>query len=146
MESTNLSLTDLSDIILPAPIPFWPLGQGAYLLCIAVVIMIGLLAYLYLEHNRVNRYRRVGLSLLTNAESIHDVSVVLKRVALAVFPRDRVASLYGDPWLGFLGETCQGCKVKGLGHNSDTKADAELIDAAGFWIRNHRVKEQISRG
>jgi hypothetical protein len=146
MESANLSLTDLSDIVLPPSISFWPLGQGAYLFCLAILISIGLLTYLYLTRKRANAYRREGLRLLASAETVHDVSVVLKRVALGVFARERVASLYGDPWLRFLGETCSGCKVQGLCGTPDLLADDELRTAAGFWIRHHTVTQEKPRG
>lgn len=135
------SLNDLSDIILPDPVPFWPLGQGAYLLLIGIAIAVGLLVYLYLEHYRSNQYRRAGLSLLSNAATVHDVSVVLKRVALAVFARERVASLYGESWLEFLKETCSDCNIEDLCQAPQARAEKELIDAAGSWIRNHKVNQ-----
>ncbi|MFT5697941.1 MAG: hypothetical protein ACI8ZB_000795 [Desulforhopalus sp.] len=139
MESANASLTDLSDIVLPAPIEFWPLGQGAYLLLIAILISVGLLAYLYVGHQRANRYRRIGLKLLATAQSVYDVSVVLKRVALAAFPRERVASLYGASWVEFLNQTCADCNLESLDLNGENMAEKDLITAAGFWIRNHNV-------
>lgn len=139
MESTNSSLKDLSDIILPPPVPLWPFGQGAYLLIIAIVLTMVFFAYLYKKRYRANQYRRVGLHLLTSAITVYDVSVILKRVALAAFPREKVASLYGDQWAIFLGETCPGCNVEKLRSNPKNVADKRLLDAAALWIRNHKV-------
>lgn len=142
MESANSSLADLSDIVLPAPVEFWPLGQGAYLLLIAILIGVGLLVYLYVGHQRANRYRRIGLNLLATAQTVYDVSVVLKRVALAAFPRERVASLYGAPWVEFLNQTCPDCNLESLDTDGENMADKELISAASFWVRNHTVNPE----
>ncbi|MCP3888410.1 MAG: DUF4381 domain-containing protein [Desulfobulbaceae bacterium] len=142
MESTNSSLNDLHDIVLPDPVGLWPLGQGAYLLLIAVVITVGLLAYLYRERYRENQYRRVGLNFLGHAVSVYDVSVILKRVALAAYPREQVASLYGDQWVEFLKKTCPGCDIEELSSNPENEAGKVLIDATSFWIRNHKVNIQ----
>lgn len=142
MESSHSSLNNLSDIVLPDPVPLWPLGQGAYLLLIAVVIVVGLFTYLYSERYRANQYRRAGLSLLGNAVTVYDVSVVVKRVALAVFPREEVASLYGHLWTDFLKETCPGSNLEGLQSHPEKMADQELLDAARFWIRNHKMKSK----
>ncbi len=143
MERAKSSLNDLSDIILPDPVPFWPLGMGGYLLLLAIVTGVGLLFYLYLEHRRNNQYRRVGLNLLSSAVTVHDVSVTLKQVALAVFQREQVASLYGESWSEFLKATCADCNIEDLCQYPEKQADKELIGAAGFWIRNHKV---IRRG
>lgn len=142
MESANSSLTDLSDIVLPGPVEFWPLGQGAYLLLLALLISVGLLVYLYMERYRANGYRRIGLNLLAEAQSVYDVSVVLKRVALAAFPRERVASLYGASWVEFLTQTCPDCNLDSLDINGENVADKDLITAAGFWIRNHNAYQK----
>lgn len=139
MESTQSSLNNLSDIVLPDPVSFWPLGQGSYLLLMAVLLTVGVLAYLYRERYRKNRYRRTGLSLLADAATVYDVSVVLKRVALVVFPRTQVASLYGDEWADFLGATCPGCNLEEVKKSPESDAGKVLKDAASFWIRNHTV-------
>ncbi|BHH85899.1 DUF4381 domain-containing protein [Desulforhopalus sp. 52FAK] len=139
MESTQSSLNNLSDIVLPDPVSFWPPGQGSYLLLVAVLITAVVLAYLYRERYRKNQYRRVGLTLLSSAVTVYDVSVVLKRVSLAVFPRTQVAALYGDEWAEFLEETCPGCTIKEIRAHPESEAGKGLKDAASLWIRNHTV-------
>jgi hypothetical protein len=87
-----------------------------------------------------NAYRKAGLMLLGNAETAYDVSVVLKRVALAVFPREQVASLYGDDWAAFLHKTCPRSYFKALvSSNSGAAPDEDLVELASTWIRHHRV-------
>jgi len=137
MESTTSSLQDLSDIVVPDPVPFWPLGQGSYLLFAAIVILAGILVYFYWVRYKKNQYRREGLILLGNAVTVYDVSVILKRVALAVFPRTQVASLYGDEWIDFLQKTCPGCTIAEVGLSPASEAGKALKDGASFWIRNH---------
>lgn len=140
MESTTTSLQDLSDIIVPDPVPFWPLGQGSYLLLVAILITAAILAYLYRERYRENQYRRDGLTLLSGAVTVYDVSVILKRVALAAFPRREVAPLYGDEWVSFLQKTCPGCSnIEEVGASPETAAGKVLKDGASMWIRNHTV-------
>jgi len=86
--------------------------------------------------------------LLGSAETAYDVSVVLKRVALAVFPRDQVASLYGDDWAAFLHKTCPRSYFKALvSSNSNAEPGEDLVELASIWIRHHRVpKSTIAVG
>lgn len=142
MESSNSSLSNLIDIIPPSPVPFWPLGQGAYLLLVAIMISAALLIYLSLVHYKANQYRREGLNLLGDAVTVHDVSVVLKRVALAAFPREHVASLYGELWVRFLKETCSNCDLEELQSELENEAGQELVNTASFWISKHQVKHK----
>ncbi len=142
MESANTSLNNLSDIILPPPILFWPLGQGAYLLLIAILITAAFLTYTCLARYKSNYYRRMGLSLLDSATTVYDVSVALKRVALAAFPRERVASLYGDLWVGFLQDTCSDCDFGQLLSQPNDDAEITLITIARYWVRNHNVSHR----
>ena len=51
------------------------------------------------------------------------MNVILKRVALAAFPRPMVASLYGDDWAAFLDGTCRRARFSSLGEIDD---DAEV--------------------
>ena len=54
------------------------------------------------DRRQENAYRRAGLALLARAETAHEISVILIRVALAAFPREQAASLVGEDWRGFL--------------------------------------------
>ena len=139
MESTTSSLQNLSDIIVPDPVPFWPLGQGSYLLLAAILITAVILAYLCRERYRKNQYRRDGLTLLSGALTVYDVSVILKRVALVAFPRTEVAPLYGAEWVSFLQKTCPECNFEEMGASPEIEAGEVLKDGASFWIRNHTV-------
>jgi Ca-activated chloride channel family protein len=89
------------------------------------------------------------------SESIRQLSVLLKRVALAAYPRIGVASLYGDDWLTFLDQQIGGNHFsKGIGRvlaaaMADPNAGADLsitewdglIDQVRHWITAHRVED-----
>jgi len=79
---------------------------------------------------------------VNEAKTAHDISVTLKRVALAVFPREDVASLYGDAWAAFLHKTCPREYFQALQKpDAETTADTELIELARTWIQHHRVPD-----
>lgn len=137
MDSSTSSLENLSDIIVPESVAFWPLGPGAYLLLLAFLTAALISGYLYYKRYRANRYRKAGLLLLEDAATVHDVSLVLKRVALAAFPRGQVASLYAKEWEDFLSVTCKKCVFSGLLGEAEKKADKKLLDSARLWIRCH---------
>lgn len=107
---------------------------------VTAVVMI--VCWRFYAVRKKNAYRRAGLALLKQAKTVHDISVLLKRVALAVFPRKQVASLYGEIWITFLNRTCshshfsETCVM-----DSNAQASRELIESAGIWIRYHRIPE-----
>jgi hypothetical protein len=59
-----------------------------------------------IRHRQLNCYRREALALLDTVDgSGIALATLVKRVALSVYPRERVASLAGERWLIFLDET-----------------------------------------
>ena len=86
--------------------------------------------------------RDMGLLLLGGAKTAHDVSVVMKGVALAVFPREQVASLYGDDWAVFRHRTCPRSHFSEMvTTDAGAESDQALIELADIWIRHHRVSD-----
>jgi hypothetical protein len=140
MDENQYSLNNLRDIVMPDAPPFWPPASGFWVALAMVAAILLFVAWrLYTVRNR-NAYRKAGLMLLGSAETAYDVSVVLKRVALAVFPREQVASLYGDDWAAFLHKTCPRSYFKALvSSNSGAEPAEDLVDLASTWIRHHRV-------
>ncbi|MEX0330093.1 MAG: DUF4381 domain-containing protein, partial [Puniceicoccaceae bacterium] len=109
---------------------------------LAVVLsLILFLAWSMVEQRRRNAYRRAGLLLLEEVGTTYELSVLLKRVALAVFPREEVASLHGAEWVEFLGRTCPGVDLAALVAGDGTaEIETALKEAAAYWIRNHRTE------
>ena len=143
MNSTDMhSLDKLRDIVRPDAPAFWPPAPAVLVILgiATAALMVG--AWQLIASWRRDAYRRAGLTLLREARTGHDVSVVLKRVALAVFPRAQVASLYGATWLAFLNRTCEHCCFSdSTVLQPDGQAQPELIACADIWIRRHRLSD-----
>ena len=108
--TNSLSIADLRDYLLPAPIPLLPLAPWAWVtLAIVTLAVISVGTAAYMRHRR-NAYRRAGMALLaagsaapqTGASSPREINQLLKRVALAAYGRSKAASLYGQEWVEFL--------------------------------------------
>ncbi len=106
-------LDALRDIHPPPPVPFWPPAPGWWLLA-ALALLTGL--FLWLRHRRRRALLRAALAELEVLEArwrregegaalAADLSRLLRRVALACFPGERVAGRTGDAWLSFLDRT-----------------------------------------
>jgi hypothetical protein len=145
VDTDPYSLTGLRDIIVPDAPPFWPPAPGLWVALGIVVLLAFLVAWRIYARVRQNAYRKAGLQLLVEAETIHDISVALKRVALAAFPREEVASLYGDAWTTFLHVTCPRENFQALLEiDAASTADQGLIELASTWIQHHRVPDSPS--
>jgi len=118
-------LAKLHDIHLPAPIGWWPLAPGWYLLLVIVLLLLGLVFYFLRRAQRHKRAKLQALQLLhryeqeyqteaNSQQSSMKVSELLRRVALAYYPREDVAGLQGDAWLSFLARTSKGIDFKAL--------------------------------
>jgi Domain of unknown function (DUF4381) len=155
----NLDLTSLDrlhDVIVPAPVPWWPPAPGWVVIGFLLALVFVYWLIRGVRHWQSNCYRREALELL---ETVHDSGVelatLIKRVALSVYPRARVASLTGDQWLSFLDQTGRtdaftkgsGRWIARLAYEPQLIAslpDAErrgLIAAVRDWITRHRVEE-----
>jgi len=139
------NLNNLHDIVMQPPPGWFPFAAGVWLLLGFVLVVICLLCLrLYIKW-RANAYRRAGLALLANAQTNDDVSVILKRVALAVWPRTEVASLYGTVWSTFLNTTCLQRDFSLFGDSVVSEVSSasftRRIDLARVWIKYHQVTE-----
>jgi len=111
--TTRATLQKLADITTPAPVSWVPQTWG-WAVVAAVVLATALWFAVRLRKRQLaNRYRREALAELTLlearlADSAHRASALaaipplLKRVALAAWPRPEVASLSGEAWVAFL--------------------------------------------
>ena len=110
------TLQQLRDIHLPPPISGWPWAPGWWILMGVIVITIACLGYFLRRRFLQNKAKNAALAALwlcrrayevdhDGTKASADISILLKRVALAYFPRDRVAYLQGDAWVNFLTET-----------------------------------------
>lgn len=105
-----MSNLPLRDIHLPEPVGFWPLAPGWWLL-IFTALTCGLLLIPRWRRSRTRSVIKLALRELATLETraglspqetcLH-LSILLRRVCLSLYPRERVAGLAGDDWLIFL--------------------------------------------
>ncbi len=149
-EYQGLNLPQLLDLMHPlveSEAAVWtPQTVGwlvAGLWLVAVMLLVARKVY---RAWRRNRYRRAALAELNGIESAGSLAVLLRRTALAAYPRTEVASLFGAEWADFLRRSCPGDRVVDesadalaiVAYRRDADVDA-LIRPARHWIRGHRV-------
>jgi hypothetical protein len=145
-------LANLRDLAMPAPVAWWPPPFGWWVLAaelLAFAVLFG--GWLALRY-RGNAYRRAALrdlrALTTAAPSdlAPAIASLLKRTALAAYPRVAVANLTGGAWSAFLDRTgtfpaaTAAMLVRATLDPSRTLDEAEMraiLAAAQRWIRRH---------
>ena len=150
--SDQADLSQLADIVVPAPIPWWPPAPGWWIVAAALLVVATILIHQTVLRYRRNAYRRAALAELiaigppVDRAGLAAISAVLKRAALVAYPRVEVASLTGAAWLAFLNRAA-GTEVftKGpaaalgqaaLGGSVDD--GVTIRDEAQRWIARHR--------
>lgn len=152
-------LAQLRDIHMPAPVTWWPLAPGWWLLGGIALIALGAVVFVLVRRWRQRRYRRVALRRLDalyaqwqqhgdRNEFLQNLNRLLKQTALHAFPAQRVAALHGAAWLRFLDSTLpqpqfadpatQSLAEPYRPHDdASLQADA-LRGATAYWLRRHR--------
>lgn len=150
----GLNLVELLDALEPVPeplpIPLTPQTAGWLWLAAAVIAVVALLVIRHIKTRRANAYRRAALKELTQAQDdATRIALLLRRTALAAYPRRRVAGLIGSDWLEFLDQSFAGTGFRdGPGQLLTTApyqgkaADPALTTLARRWIETHRVEER----
>lgn len=159
------SLQNLHDIIVPQPVPWWPPAPGWYVTGGIIFLLFTWISWRFYTRWRSNAYRRISikeLGIIRNnihsnqlKPSLRELSKLVKRTALAVWPREQVASLTGSEWLRFLDQTGNtdvftkgdGRLLAELGYEKKQKlADlsdeqiGSLLNITEKWIREHRAQ------
>ena len=112
MNGDSSQLLQLRGIHAPLdPLP-WPPAPGWWLLAVILLLILMVISFWLRRRLRAARLRGRVLKELqalngrtSDADHIARVSMVLKRVALAHYPRRQVAALSGQAWLAFLDRT-----------------------------------------
>jgi len=99
-------LAALRPLHLPAPVDWWPPAPGWWALA-AVVLTVPVVIWWYRRHTALRRaalaeLRRLERSAADDGRLSASVNRLLRRVALARYPRAQVAGLSGEDWLQFL--------------------------------------------
>ena len=151
----------LIDIPLPQPVSLWPATWPARIALVLLFAGVIVAILQFVRQWRANRYRREALAELKKithgpaADATSDalamqLSLLVRRTALAAFPREQVASLSGAAWLAFLDRTLDGTEFsRGPGRwlasapyartgPNDSQRSA-LIEVTRRWIRGHHA-------
>ena len=96
------SLDRLHDIVLPASVAWWPPAPGWYLAFALLLTGMIWLCRLQWRRWRANAYRRAAIRALARCDTLAAVAELLRRTALAAWPREQIVPLSGAAWLDFL--------------------------------------------
>jgi hypothetical protein len=161
MMEQNLTATSLDlmhDIVVPPAVTFWPLAPGWLALVLMLVMYMLHLALKRWAEYRANGYRREALqeleTLAENADAgeIERLLILMKRVALQHFGREKVASLADARWWEFV-ETHSKVKVaqplrllsREVLYRPDVKVELEAVEKmrtlTKLWINTHGVSD-----
>lgn len=151
------ALEKLRDIHAPAPVGWWPLAPGWYLLLVMLILAVCGILFFVLRRVANSRAKRQALQLLLSYEQQYQqvpnsqlttahVSELLRRVALVYFPREAVAGLQGEAWIMFLNNTSKGLDFSKVYHEllempyqPKTSGDLQaLFRLARTWISQRR--------
>ena len=151
-------LANLADLALPLPVSFWPPAAGIWIAAAAALVALVLFGWRALQRYRADAYLRAAAAELDALAAgpkgdrsgiAEAVSAILKRAAIVAYGRERVASLTGVAWAGFIAETAPpgvetATIAAGLAKALDTRQATEaaesepLVREAKSWLRCQR--------
>jgi hypothetical protein len=159
VEGSDGNLANLHDIVMPPPVPWWPPAPVWYVLAVVVVALVFAIVWRARRRWLARRYRTqaltelraIHLDSLEPADAAASMMTVLKRTALAAYPRQEVAGLSGMDWWSFLDQRVGGKEFsESLGPmtnvlvysdapNDETSVAVieQLAVASERWVRNH---------
>ena len=151
-EGLNLpQLMELMEpIVLPDAVAWYPQTVGWQIAGLWLITVCLITTGAFIRRHRTNRYRRQALVELKQMSPEQpdlgdQIGTLVKRTAMAAYPRDQVASLTGEEWAGFLVASTSGkttpTEASLLASAPYTKhgKPERLITAADQWIRAHRA-------
>jgi hypothetical protein len=155
MPTSNLPLQELRDVHLPDPISLWPPAQGWWI--VFGLVVTGAIVFMCVwVYRRRTKSRRLAIAELRAVKQHYDthrddqwvvqrLSEIIRRYALAIFPRTEVAGLVGSSWLQFLDRTGRTNKFsEGVGHLLSSGpyrpqvavSAVELVPLVEYWIQH----------
>jgi hypothetical protein len=146
----GLNLFELLDLLQPVSEPpaiaMTPQTPGWILMGLALVVLVVWGVRHVHARYRAGAYRRAALAELPDTgDDAACIAALLRRTALAGFPRQAVAGLTGPDWLAFLDRSYGGT---GFSHGPgqaiatapyrETLTDPALTTLAQDWIKRHK--------
>lgn len=101
------------ELIEPPPVPFSFNTPGWYVIDVVLVLLLAWGLYRYARYRRRNRYRREALRWLGERmvilhaqqefmQQLYEADMLMKRIAMQLYGREKVAPLQGEEWITFL--------------------------------------------
>jgi hypothetical protein len=159
-----LALRSLKDIVEPAPVSWMPQTWGWALVAGILLLALALLCRRRVKQYRANAFRREALAMLggieeligdptTRRSGLHQLTSLLKRVAIAGWGRRETAPLSSGAWVGFIrahGDAEAAYRLQGLLDDLEYQDDdrlaaltennaSDMIAAARQWIEQRHV-------
>ena len=160
MPDDPASLERLHDVVLPAPVPWWPLAPGWYVVGALFLIMVGMGAWRAWRRWRTQAYRRAALAELRDweasrggaetltAKDVEQLAALLRRTALSVLPREQVAGLTDFAWIAVLNRAMPDSRTYSwkwlsvayhpAGSLSGDRS-REAVAEVRHWLQHHRL-------
>jgi len=153
--SPNDLLNQLLDIHPPIPVSFWPPAPGWWIVAVFLTLFSGIVGWRYRRYYLSQSFKRIAIQKLkqlhknyqhnhNSTQLVIELSILLRRVALAKFPRRQVAGLIGTAWLQFLDEKMgntkeftegQGQVLRTAPYQKSSHIDIKtLLNLATVWI------------
>ena len=110
----DLLLIGLRQVHVPETVSFWPLAPIWWILLLLLIASIVLSVlkkrpkknpYPAIGLAQLNRIRKASRQHRSSATTCAELSRLVRRLALAHYPRAQVAPLTGEAWLAFLDQT-----------------------------------------
>ena len=135
----------MQGLILPPPVSFWPATPAWFVLFVAVAALLLWIASRGWRRWQASAYRREALRAVEATQQPAEIAAVLKRTALAAWPRSEVAALSGSDWAAFLQRTAPGAKLDAIAAEklANLAYAPTSLDARGDaarWIRFHDAR------
>lgn len=152
-ELQGKNLVELLDLLEGVPVPesvsMMPQTPGWIVLGVLLAVVSVVVYRRIRNHRRAEAYRKAALAELgQTADDPARIADLLRRTALAAFPREQVAGLFGLDWLTFLDQSFPGTgfasgpgQVLTTAAYRDTAPSPDLGKLAQDWIKTHKRTE-----
>ena len=157
-------LTQLAPSHAPAPPSWWPPAPGWWVVAVLCIAVIAFAAWrwIFSTRARYRRRRRAALKELNRIRTFDDgvataraIQRLMRRYALSVFERERVAKLSGDAWIAFVveqggsiltGDTGRSLLSAAFGTTAALDQREHWLQAAEGFIRAAPIESAPARG
>ncbi|MFT5426130.1 MAG: hypothetical protein ACI9ZT_001071 [Gammaproteobacteria bacterium] len=137
MDPTQLPLRDIH---FPDPVNWWPPAIGWWWLLVLIILLViaGIKLFQYrnkIKYSPVNMAKQSLQSIRSKYTQdgdaqylIREISSLMRRLCISIFPRQETASLVGDDWLLFLDKSM---KHSTKGHMSESQPESDNLFTEG---------------